>query len=84
MKKRFKSYKFWVALSGAVVIFAKSLGEAFGFNLSEQVIDSVIMGFCGVLVVLGIVEKPQTPNQETSEVDPASKSDEKNNLNTEN
>ena len=58
MKQRLKSYKFWVALSGAVVIFVKALGQAFGFEISADVIDGVIMGFCGVLVAMGLVEKP--------------------------
>ena len=75
MKQRLKSYKFWVALSGAVVIFVKALGDAFGFEISAEVIDGVIMGFCGVLVAMGLVEKPtksltnndaQNPCEETA------------------
>lgn len=58
MKERIKSYKFWVALSGAIVIFVKALGDAFGFEISADVIDGVIMGFCGVLAAMGLVEKP--------------------------
>lgn len=60
MKQRFKSYKFWVALSGAVIIFINSLGKIFDFQIDSAIVESVIMGFCGVLVVLGIVDKPKT------------------------
>ena len=62
-----KSYKFWVALSGAVVIFVKALGQAFGFEVNPEVVDGIIMGFCGVLVAMGLVEKP-TQKTKTQDV----------------
>ena len=65
MKQKFKSYKFWVALSGAVVVFVKALGQVFGFSADESVIDGIIMGFCGILIAIGLVEKPA--NNETNE-----------------
>ena len=67
LKKRIKTYKFWVALSSAVVILAKSLGEAFGFEVSQEIIDNIIMGFCGVLVVIGIVDKPGASEEKTTQ-----------------
>ncbi|MDD4816058.1 MAG: hypothetical protein PHQ62_02865 [Clostridia bacterium] len=58
LKDRIKSYKFWVALSASLVILLKTLGSALNFEVSEEIINGLIMGFCGVLVVLGVVEKP--------------------------
>ena len=82
MKQRIKTYKFWVSFSAALIIFLKALGKVFQFDIDDQVVDGVVMGFCGLLVVLGIVtkdeEKPDEQNQnEQSEND--EKNDNKNN-----
>ena len=66
MKQRLKSYKFWVSLSASVILFVNALGNLFGFKIDEVAMESVIMTFCGVLVVLGFVDKPKE-NQITSE-----------------
>lgn len=58
-KDRIKSYKFWVALSASLVILLQALGDAFGFTIPENIINGITMGFCGVLVVLGVVEQPK-------------------------
>ena len=67
MKQRLKSYKFWVALSGAVIIFVNALGKVFGFQIDGAVLEGVIMGFCGVLVVLGFVDKPKSNEAKPAE-----------------
>ena len=56
--KMMKSYKFWVALSGAVGLFITSLSKILGFEISSEGVSEVIMAFCGVLIVFGIVSKP--------------------------
>ena len=66
MKQRLKSYKFWVSLSASVILLVNSLGNLFGFKIDEVAMESVIMAFCGVLVVLGFVDKPKE-NQSTTE-----------------
>ncbi len=60
MKNKIKSYTFWIGLSGAVVILVQSVGKLFGFDIQGNLIENVIMSICGVLVVLGIVSKPNT------------------------
>lgn len=55
IKEKFKNYGFWLSLSGAVVIFLQALG----FKIEQPIIDSIVKGFCGVLVVLGIITKPK-------------------------
>ncbi|MDD2445774.1 MAG: hypothetical protein PHX09_03070 [Clostridia bacterium] len=62
-KDRIKSYKFWVALSASIVILLQALGEAFNFSVSESIINGITLGFCGVLVVLGVIEKPVYEDQ---------------------
>lgn len=58
MKKRLKSYKFWVAVSGAIVVFGKTLAEALGVEFDQATINNVLLSFCGVLSAIGIIEKP--------------------------
>ena len=58
MKNKFKNYSFWVALSGAVIIFVEAIGKLCGFSADGDVINNVIMGFAGVLVVFGVVTSP--------------------------
>ena len=53
--KKFSNYGFWVALSGAVIMFLDALGRAFGFAVENKVIEDVILSFAGVLVVFGVV-----------------------------
>ena len=68
MKEKLKSYKFWISLFGAVVVLLRALGKAFEFELNEGVINDLMMSFLGVLVVLGIVEKPKNiDNQNTTQ-----------------
>lgn len=67
MKKMIKSYKFWTALAGALGLLAVSIAKIFGFTISSAVIEDAIMAFCGVLVVLGIVQKPKNSTNNNTE-----------------
>ena len=60
MKKLIKSYKFWTALAGAMGLFVTAISEHIGINISAEGVKEIIMAFCGVLVVFGIVKKPNT------------------------
>lgn len=61
--KNFRTYSFWVSLSGAVIILINALGRAFGFEIENQIVEDCLMGVAGVLVVLGIVyKKPENEN----------------------
>ena len=80
MKQRLKSYKFWVSLSASVILLVNSLGNLFGFKIDEVAMESVIMAFCGVLVVLGFVDKPkenQNANEENTKQEKADLPEEK-------
>ena len=67
MKDRMKSYSFWVGLSGAIVAFVSAIGKAVGFIPNEELISSIILGFAGVLVALGVVSKPKSAREEKTE-----------------
>ncbi|MBO5395173.1 MAG: hypothetical protein J6A28_04685 [Clostridia bacterium] len=53
--KIFKSYGFWTAFAGAVVILINALGDLFGFKIESKLVENVIMAIAGVLVTLGVV-----------------------------
>ena len=59
MKNKIKSYGFWTALAGAVVVLVNVLGQMFGFSVDNEIITNVIMAIAGVLVVLGVVTMPK-------------------------
>ena len=67
--KIFKSYGFWTAFAGAVVILVNSLGQLFGFSIESKLIENVILAFAGVLVALGVVsmEKAKTVDDKADE-----------------
>lgn len=58
MKERIKTYSFWISLSGALIVLIQAIGRAVGFIANADVINNIIMGFAGVLVVFGIVASP--------------------------
>ena len=55
----FKSYNFWVSLSGALGLLAVAIGKAFNVQIQAEGVEEIVMTLCGVLVVLGIVTKPK-------------------------
>lgn len=63
MKEKLKSYSFWSALSGAIVIFVNALGKIFGFSVEDELISGLIMAIAGVLVVFGVVTMPSSKNE---------------------
>lgn len=69
MKNRFKSYSFWTALAGAVVVFLNALGDCFGFSVDNDLVKGLIMAFAGLLVVFGIVTMPENNQNSESDAD---------------
>lgn len=67
MKERIKSYSFWTALSGAVVLLLNSLGECFGFAIDNDLVSSLIMSIAGILVVFGVVTMPTNKKEDTAQ-----------------
>jgi len=56
LTEKLKSYKFWVALTSAVIIFLQTIGKELGFSISEEVITNIVMTLCGILVLLGFID----------------------------
>lgn len=81
MKQKFKSYGFWTALSGAVVVLVEALGKCFGFTVDNEIVSGVIMAIAGVLVVLGVVTMPKDNkvDKQESESKETKESDKENN-----
>lgn len=86
MNKRFKSYSFWTALVGAVVVFLNALGDCFGFSIDNDLVSGLIMAFAGLLVVLGVVTMPKDSenSQSDAEDDKEEESQENSKKNDEN
>lgn len=57
--KKFRNYGFWTALSGALVLFLKTLGDACGFSIQQETISNLVMALAELLVVFGIVVMPK-------------------------
>lgn len=57
--KNFRSYGFWTALAGAVVVLLNAIGKCFGFTIEEQIVTDIIMAVAGILVVFGVVSMPK-------------------------
>ena len=70
MKKLIKSYKFWTALAGSLGLLGVSIGKIFGLTIVASGIEEIIMAICGVLVVFGIVKKPQKSQKTTAQDEP--------------
>lgn len=85
MDKRFKSYSFWTALAGAVVVFLNALGDCFGFSIDNDLVSGLIMAFAGLLVVLGVVTMPKSSeNSQPDAEDDKEEGQENNDKNDEN
>ena len=66
LKKLIKSYGFWTALAGAIVVLVNAIGKACGFFVQEELISDIIMAIAGVLVVFGIVSIPKSTTKEST------------------
>ena len=58
MKKLIKSYKFWTALAGSVGLLLTAISEHIGIYINAEGAKEIIMALCSVLVVFGVVKKP--------------------------
>ena len=69
MKDKIKSYGFWTAFAGALVVLLNALGEIFGFAFSDKKVTALVMAIAGVLVVFGVVNMPDDPTDKDSQED---------------
>ena len=64
---KFSSYSFWIAVSGAVVIFLKNLLQVFGVSFDTTAFETIVVSLCGVLVVLGVLTKDKDEKTDLEE-----------------
>ncbi len=64
LKNLIKSYSFWTALAGAVVVLVNAIGRACGFFVDGEIISNIIMAVAGLLVVFGVVTMPKSTKTE--------------------
>lgn len=89
MKEKFKSYSFWVGLVTCIMLVIKFIAENFGFKIDEDAINNIINGVLGLLVILGVVNKPNnksdllSSSEENESIDDNVKSSENNEINSE-
>jgi uncharacterized membrane protein len=57
MRQKFKTLSFWFGLSGAIVIVLDTISNIVGVDLYSKQIESVILAVCSALVMLGIITK---------------------------
>lgn len=80
MKNKFRSYGFWTALAGALVVLINAIGRCFGFSVEGEIVSNIVMAVAGVLVVFGVVAIPQ---KEKDKQETEINHDEKDNQETE-
>ena len=67
LKNLVKSYSFWTALAGALVILINSIGNIFGFQIEEKLVSDIVMAIAGVLVAFGVVTLPSSTKDKTQQ-----------------
>ena len=66
LKNLVRSYSFWTALAGALVILINSIGNVFGFHIEEKLVSDIVMAVAGVLVAFGVVTLPASTKDKTT------------------
>ena len=77
LKAKLKSRSFWVALSGALVMLASTIGDAFGIFVNTEAVRNLVMSVCEVLIILGFVSSKSetTQNKQTNNIDETEKTE---------
>lgn len=85
MSSKYRSYKFWLAILGAVLIIVQNIFKANGVVITDEVGFNIINAICGVLVFLGVIDKPKNNTENTENPENAENKDstKNNSANTE-
>lgn len=81
---RFREYGFWISLTGAIILLLQVIGNEFGFRINENFINQCVTAFCGVLVVAGILIKPNHDDNDEGTDETASVEDDKEDVMSDN
>ena len=55
MKDKFKSYSFWMSVTGAVILVLNNIGKVCGFTVNDIVFTEIVDSICGVLILFGVI-----------------------------
>ena len=77
MKNKFKSYSFWMSVTGAVILVLNNLGKAFGFAVDSEIITQIVDSICGVLILFGIITMTKSGKEESKQDDVTAQDEEK-------
>lgn len=58
--KKYQTTGFWISLTGAILLVLQNLGEAFGFKIDSNLVNTIVSSVCGVLVVVGVLIPTKT------------------------
>lgn len=80
MKDKIRSYGFWTALAGALVVVINAIGKCFGFSVEEELVSNIVMAIAGVLVVFGVVTMPKKEGDNNNEKEATEEQDTKEDI----
>ncbi len=67
--KKFRNYGFWIGLTGAVILLLQTIGKYFGFVVNSEMINEIVTCVCGILVLLGVLIKPSSNDDQNQDDD---------------
>lgn len=69
MRNKLRSKKFWFSLAGALILLLNLLG----FRVDAPYVNEVLNAICGVLIVVGLMDEPQSEDIIECEADSGNK-----------
>jgi len=60
----YRSYGFWMSLSAAILLVIQTILSRLGIEIDAPFVQEVISGILAVLVILGVIIKPKTNDDE--------------------
>lgn len=69
MKEKFKTTSFWLGLCGSIVLILESVSSLLGISLYPQVVETIILSVCSILVTIGIITKKNVNDKDNSSKD---------------
>ena len=57
LKNKIKTTSFWLGVGGSVIILLNCLSNLFGIEICADFVEDLVVSFCSVLVMLGIITK---------------------------
>lgn len=62
-KSVYRSFRFWMSLSAAVLLVLQTILQRFGIEIDVPYIQEVISAVLAVLVIIGVIWKPKNKEE---------------------